>query len=108
MINRIVYYGVPNKPEMMREHLSHFGFKVTSKRAARISALYNLMLKEPLRWTDPAHSFDNPFAVDLPEYERLGIRAVQKDLKALVESCLVFAYKRDPTMIEMAQSIGII
>lgn len=108
MISRIVYYGVPNTPELLREHLAHFGFKVTAKRSARLTALYKLMLKEPLQWTDPGHSLVNPCSADLPEYERLGMRAVREDMRLLRESGLVFAFKRKPNLMEILLSSDII
>jgi len=106
MISRVIHYGVPNTPELLRAHLKHHGVKVSSSRARRLSALYNHMLKEPVQWTDPWNS--NPLANELSEYERLGRRTAQADMKILREAGLVFAFARQPSLMEMAASAGIV
>lgn len=107
MINRVIHFGVPNTPEHLREHLAHHGRKVSLRRANRLAALYNLMLKTPAQWTDPITAAENPFALELEEYKGVCRATAWGDVKLLLDSGLVFPFKRPPTMLERLQNVSL-
>lgn len=85
---KILYYGIPISPEILRSCLAHSGIRVTKLHAARLFALYRWHIKAPRQWTDGGGQ--TPEWTKIRAYKRKSLKLLRRDTQILVRAKLIY------------------